>query len=82
MDADGNTPLHYACTSNKLVIVEYLLKKNADPNTQDAAGWTPFHAAASDRNYTICEVLLKNKADPTIKNNSNSVGFSYLARAE
>ncbi len=44
------TALHEAVLSNKVSIVEILIKNNADSNIQDSDGNTAFHYAAEVSN--------------------------------
>jgi len=48
--------------------VKELLKKGADPNTQDEAGNTPLHWAAYKGHFDIVRLLLEHGADPNIQN--------------
>ncbi|PHH90673.1 hypothetical protein CDD83_2967 [Cordyceps sp. RAO-2017] len=46
-DVDGWTPLHWACRSSSLPVVQALLDapEPADPNATSLRGWTPFDVA-------------------------------------
>lgn len=58
-------------------LVEYLLKKNADPNIADANGTTPLFWAVNSGNKELTELLLKYKADKTLKDVQGMTPFEY-----
>ncbi|CAB0029424.1 unnamed protein product [Trichogramma brassicae] len=55
-DRFGNTPLHLAAAGGYLILVELLLKRQADPNSTNEEGLTPLHV--------ICT---RNKDDGLLK---------------
>jgi len=74
----GQTPLHLAL--NDEILVETLLKYNADPNKTDHNGKSVLHQAIEDffvgkTNLSIIQMLLKNGAHPEnrIKNTKNAI---------
>ncbi len=58
-------------------LVEYILKKNANPNLTDATGSTPLFWAVKFGNKELIELLLKYKADKTIKDSQGMTPFEY-----
>jgi ankyrin repeat protein len=58
-------------------LVEYLLKKNADPNIADANGTTPLFWAVKSGNKELTELLLRYKADKTVKDTQGMTPFEY-----
>jgi len=58
-------------------LVEYLLKKNADPNIADSTGATPLFWAVKFGNKELVELLLKYKADQSIKDSQGMTPFEY-----
>ncbi|WP_449400789.1 ankyrin repeat domain-containing protein [Chryseobacterium wanjuense] len=58
-------------------LVEYILKKNANPNLADATGSTPLFWAVKFGNKELIELLLKYKADKTIKDSQGMTPFEY-----
>lgn len=58
-------------------LVEYILKKNANPNLADATGSTPLFWAVKFGNKELTELLLKYKADKTIKDSQGMTPFEY-----
>ena len=68
LSGTGATSLWYACqgygresVSNPLrpAVVDFLLKKGANPNIADASGITPIHIAASKGELDIVELLIE-----------------------
>lgn len=58
-------------------LVEYLLKKNADPNIPDATGSTPLFWAVKFGNKELIELLLQHKADKSRKDSMGMTPFEY-----
>lgn len=58
-------------------LIEYLLKKNADPNIADSTGSTPLFWAVKFGNKELVELLLKYKADQSIKDSQGMTPFEY-----
>lgn len=73
---DGTALSGLAVKYNK-DLVEYLLKKNANPNIPDANGVTPLFWAVKFGNKELTEILLKYKADKTIKDSQGMTPFEY-----
>ena len=63
----GNRPLHTATEAGHKRIVELLLQKGIDPNTQNDKGETALHIASNERFKQIVSLLLKRGANPNIK---------------
>jgi ankyrin repeat protein len=59
------------------VLVEHLLKKNADPNIADVTGSTPLFWAVKFGNKELTELLLQYKADKSIKDKEGKTPFEY-----
>lgn len=53
----ANTPLHLACRSNKLEIVQVLISNGADVNKFNVRLETPIHVAAENGYGEICKAL-------------------------
>jgi hypothetical protein len=67
---NGMTPLMIACKKESKKIVEELIKRNADINTQDVMGWTPLIWSIHHSKHGEMEIillLLNAGADATIK---------------
>lgn len=54
----GGTPLHVACFCSECEIVEELLRRGANPSSQDHEGRTPLHIAAARSTEKVVEALL------------------------
>ena len=63
---DGLTILMAASEGGNYRIVQCLLEKEHDPNTQDNSGYTAIILACLKGHYTVTELLLKHKADPDL----------------
>ena len=50
--------LHRAALAGNVERVKELLKKGANPNTQDKYGWTPLHKAALRGHVDVVKLLL------------------------
>lgn len=91
-DDFGNTPLNSATIQKKYEIVEYLLKKGADINTQHRYGGTPLLVAVGqycepqnpERDdyiyYNIAELLLKKQVNPNIGDINGTTPLIIAAR--
>ena len=56
-------------------ILEFLIERGANVNTQNIYLNTPLHYASSNKNYKIIDILIKNGANEKIK---NRFGQSYF----
>ncbi|KAG6364552.1 hypothetical protein INS49_006154 [Diaporthe citri] len=54
----GGTPLHIACFCSEGEIVEELLRRGANPSSQDHEGRSPLHIAAARSTEKVVEALL------------------------
>lgn len=63
-DSLGRTPLHYACSTGQLEIVQKLVNAGADVNAKDQGGDTPVYLARKSRNGNIETFLMSRRADP------------------
>ena len=69
-DKDGRTPLHYACASGQVNIVQYIYReKLSDLIHTTHSGDTPLHIACKSNQVEITEFLLSTgECDPLCKN--------------
>ena len=64
----GAFPLHYACESNNLPAVRFLVENKARVNCLDSLKNTPLITAVFSKNIEIVEFLFTQGADPLKKN--------------
>ena len=62
-DKDQETPLHRACQSGNLSIVQYLIEEGANIEAKDYRKRTPLHFAYQEGYLPIVEYLVKNGAN-------------------
>lgn len=75
-NSNGETALHWACSSGYLENVKILLGSGADPNAKDHYGNTILHFAVQAGKYEIVDYLLQNKlGDVHIKNYDNETAL-------
>ena len=69
-DKEGQTPLHYACASGQLEIVQYFHKEKLSDLVHKAhSGDTPLHFACKYNQVEVVQFLLSTgECDPLIKN--------------
>jgi ankyrin repeat protein len=65
-DTGGMTPLHYASSFGRLVMIEFLLKRGAKLESCDHAGFTPLLYAAEKGQMRVFEALLAAGANPKL----------------
>ncbi|KAI1113429.1 hypothetical protein F5Y14DRAFT_451966 [Nemania sp. NC0429] len=66
-DADGRTPLYWACQRGDVQATAVLLKYDADPDKTDQLGQGPLRASIKNDNSDCLQALLNKGADPNIK---------------
>eukprot|EP00056_Hartaetosiga_gracilis_P002163 m.51387 g.51387 ORF g.51387 m.51387 type:complete len:241 (+) comp10940_c0_seq1:2158-2880(+) len=75
---DHVSPLHLACISGNIVIVQKLIESGANVNCEDLYSSTPCHKAAESNHPKCIRLLLKNGG---VADAVNSVGNTPLHRA-
>jgi ankyrin repeat protein len=71
-DEDGWTLLHYASYAGIKEVVEYLMEKGAEVNTEARIGaWTPFFLSSLKGHREIAEWLIENGAKTDIQDNKS-----------
>lgn len=67
LDRYGRSGLHNVCVDHpvtqRVTIVETLIKKGSDVNRKDRSGWTPLHFAAQEGDADVAWLLLSAGAD-------------------
>ncbi|KAL8358563.1 hypothetical protein RB598_003024 [Gaeumannomyces tritici] len=72
-DADGWTPLHWACRKrDNLVVISYLLDNGADVRARTESGWTPRHVAIFHDNGGDETLRLLGKSDTDTDTDTNA----------
>ena len=56
-----------ASQNGHLLLVELLLKDNANPNECSSKGWTPLLLASKNGHSNVVEILLQYNANPHIE---------------
>lgn len=59
-DSEGMTPLHHAARGGNAALVNYLIEKGGDKESQDNYGKTPLHLAATYDRKDAVEALVKH----------------------
>ena len=84
LDSNGASCLHWACGSDSLQVVQYLIEElNFDPNQPQKGkrsyeGRTPLHWAARNGNIRVCKYLLETcKVDVNCKTNDGTSAFAW-----
>lgn len=67
----GATALHIAARNRNIIIMEKLLKCNANPNVKDIEGWTPIMRAASFSDELAIKKLIQYGSRLNSRNNNN-----------
>lgn len=69
-DFSGNTPLHWAVMSTRLLMADFWIQSGASLAATNFAGQTALHLAVVQDNTNLVSLLLKNKA-PTVIRDTN-----------
>ena len=72
-DSKGNTYLHLSIINKLISIVELLLKKGININSQNNEGNTALHYAYNINNISLISLLISNNAEINIKNNKGVI---------
>ena len=78
LDKDGNSLLNLAVQCDSKNIVNYLLCKGADPNTQNNKLNSPLHYALIYQNFEIADLLIKYGAYENLKNGDGLTAWQCL----
>ena len=72
-DSKGNTYLHLSIINKLISIVELLIKKGININSQNNEGNTALHYAYNINNISLISLLISNNAEINIKNNKGVI---------
>lgn len=75
VNKSGWTPLHYACSTGKLSVAEFLIANGAQVNALSPGETTPLMMAVSSGNDLLIKLLLDKGADIRMRNHE---GFSAI----
>jgi ankyrin repeat protein/Tol biopolymer transport system component len=80
-DANGRTPLHWACRGVHADAARYLVAAGADVGAADESGVTPLHSVAFRGNAELCRLFIENGADidATIVGGTTSIFLAVRA---
>lgn len=79
VNKQGWAPLHYACSTGKLSVAEFLIANGAQVNALSPGETTPLMMAVSSGNDLLIKLLLDNGADIQMRNQE---GYSAIDVAE
>ncbi|PNP80395.1 hypothetical protein FNYG_05994 [Fusarium nygamai] len=71
--------LEVAAGAGQLLIVEYLLKKGANPNEKNGTHKTPLSIASSNNRNEVVKALLRGKADINLEDHNRKIALHYAA---
>ena len=66
VDGDGWTPLHHACYSGRLEMVNLLIESGANFNIRTTSGWTALMWAEKRHQFLIYKLLVGAGADTNL----------------
>jgi hypothetical protein len=68
VDANGQTPLHYAAGAGRLDATRTLVQRGAAVNEANSYGDTPLHKAAAGCHFDLIQYLLDSGSDDRLRN--------------
>lgn len=72
-DNDGYTPLHRACYSNHVELVDFLLQNGANISAKTRMHWEPLHSCCQWNNTQCALRLIQNGADVNAKSEGGAL---------
>ena len=76
----NSTPLYSASREGNLGIVQWLLRRVADPNHQNYEHRTALHGAALGGRLEVAQTLLQHNADPNIQDHDGDTPLNEASR--
>jgi len=87
VDQDGNTPLHYVCSSKNYaweftnaLLRFYLRQPDINPNIQNNKGYTPLIFTCYNGNEDIGKILIRHGVDINLTNSKNESALIMACR--
>ncbi|KAJ7673512.1 hypothetical protein B0H17DRAFT_1082826 [Mycena rosella] len=77
LDAQGWTPLHWACFKGSAIVRERLLRREAPVDMRDSHGWTPLFWASFNGDVEGLTSLLDRGADHLVKDISSWTSLQW-----
>lgn len=77
-DPLGRSPLHHACNTESLDVINFLLDGGAEVNKTMLGENTPLHLACLLGHTQIIKALLAHKADPLLKNDAGQTPIELV----
>ena len=71
-------PLHWAADRGDVEIIEFLLEKGSDVNSQDSEGQSALHYACSVGHEPAIKILLKHKINLEIKDSDGQTAMDLI----
>ena len=75
--SNSGTAVMAATFKNNVTILEYLLKKGANPNLTDANGQTAVFLTVFTANIEVLQLLLNNNASISLRDKNNKLALDY-----
>ena len=81
-DHEGHTALDWAADLGDVNIIEYLIRRNMDPNRTDPVGRSALHAAVKSGKVEATRFLVKSGCDPAMQddNKASARALAYASR--
>ena len=71
-------PLHWAADRGDVEIIEFLLEKGSDVNSQDSEGQSALHYACSVGHGPVIQLLLNRKINVDIKDSDGQTAMDLI----
>lgn len=78
-DSEQYTPLHRACSNNRIEAVKVLISNGANIEAATVDGWQPIHSAAQWGNVQLVRLLLASGSDLNSRTDGGNTPFHLAA---